>query len=109
MSRTQQKYFAHNRTTRMTQNCELSAIHNHLFANRRRISPHHDTTSSHTSTEVAKLLCTRTIHFMKHPRYSPDLAPNDFCFGTHVLEIQYADGLPCSQSQISQWLQIEIT
>lgn len=116
MSRTQQKYFnrealpskwlsiffntGHNRTTWLRAELWVLSNTHHLFdgclskkirkINRRRISLHHNTTSSHTSTEAAKFLSTRTIHLMKHPRYSPDLAPNDFCFGTHVLEIQYA-------------------
>ena len=85
---------------------------------RRRIILHHDNASSHTSAQTTAFLSTQSIVLMKHPPYSPDLAPNDFflfpyvknklrghrfstpeeavdAFRKHVLEIPHSEWQKC--------------
>ena len=40
--------------------------------------------SSHTSAQTTAFLKTQNIDLLSHPRYSPDLAPNDFFLFPYV-------------------------
>jgi hypothetical protein len=48
-----------------------------LFANNSWIL-HHDNAPAHTALPVREALATKQINVLKHPAYSPDLAPSDF-------------------------------
>jgi len=39
---------------------------------------HHDNSPARTALSVREFLATKQITVLKHPAYSPDLAPNDF-------------------------------
>ena len=39
---------------------------------------HHDNAPAHTALSVREFLATKQITVLKHPAFSPDLAPNDF-------------------------------
>ena len=51
---------------------------------RRRITLHHDNAISHTSAQTTAFLSTQNIDLMRHPPYSPDLAPNGFFLFPYV-------------------------
>ena len=48
-----------------------------LFANNSWIL-HHDNAPAHMALSVREFLATKQITVLKHPAYSPDLAPSDF-------------------------------
>ena len=51
---------------------------NRKINRRRRITLHHDNSSSHTLAQTTAFLSTENFDFMSHPLYSHDLATNDF-------------------------------
>jgi hypothetical protein len=48
---------------------------------------HHDNAPAHTALSVREFLTTKQINVLKHPAYSPDLAPNDFFLFPKIKEI----------------------
>ena len=57
-----------------------------LFANNSWIL-HHDNAPAHTELSVREFLATKQIIVLKHPAYSPNLAPSDFFLFPKIKEI----------------------
>ena len=48
---------------------------------------HQDNAPAQTALSVREFLATKQINVLKHPAYSPDLAPNDFFLSPKIKEI----------------------
>jgi hypothetical protein len=48
---------------------------------------HHDNAPAHTALSAREVLATKQITMLKHPAYSPDLAPSDFFLFPKIKEI----------------------